>query len=125
MTGRSNVGFLIGLILAIFGRSLTSSKSSLGVVAVTETELVLIQLDGKSFDGSQVIEKISRDIVLPEPKSFKGGMLGDSLPFAKEGDSSWYYAALTDHGTGYIPLLRKLREISMQVRESGNYLVPC
>ena len=108
------IGILVGFVVFAFGRALTSSRISLGVVAVLESEFVLISLDKKLFDGGRVIEKISRANRLPEPKSLKGGMLGDALPFAKEGDASWYYAGLTDYGTGYIPLLKELRKITSQ-----------
>lgn len=117
ISGIPMAGFLVGVIVAIFGRSLTcSGNANWGIVAVTDTDYVLIEMQKQSFDTGQIIEKMDRINLLSEPISCKGGMLSDALPFAKNGDLSWHYAALTDHGTGYISLLKDLRRITMQVQ---------
>ena len=111
VTGSNSIAVKAGIAASIIAVIFTGSEITLGVVAVTNNEFVLFELDQKArFRSGEIIERIN--IIsnpLPEPRAHKGGMLGDSLPFKKNGDRGWYYAGLTDCGTGYIALLEELR----------------
>ncbi len=113
LLGIPSVGFCAGMLAAVIGLKVFSGKHSQGVVFVTAGEFVLIELQDYTFDRGQAIETIDRTSVLPEPRSHKGGVLGKPLPFASDGDCSWYYnalndGALNDGGAGYVSLLKEL-----------------
>ncbi|MDB4766823.1 hypothetical protein OAG71_03960 [bacterium] len=111
VTGSKPISVLAGIVASIVSVILTGSKITAGIVAVTDVEFALIELGNKaSFGSGKIIEKI--DIVsnpLPKPRSYKGNMDSDALPFKEDNDRGWYYAGFNDRGTGYMTLLGKLR----------------
>ena len=112
VTGEDSVSVLAGIITSIVGVVLTGSEVALGIVAVTDHDFALIELDKKaSFESGKIIESIT--IVsnpLPQPRATRHGMDGEALPFKKDDDRGWHYAGLTDKGTTYMTLLEELKE---------------
>lgn len=99
-----------------------SDKYRFGIVAVTATHFVLIELCEASLENGQVTEQIDRPKRLPpaNPAARGRGVHPDALPFAEEGSKGWRYAILCDHKNDYLSLFEELGESKSVAKELAN-----